>query len=71
MKRVLHDLVFDDGVDDVGKARVLGELVFAGLKVAAGLQHDDAAHEDIGLIDHALALQQIGYVADAKRRAEY
>ena len=63
---MLHDLVFDDGVDDIGKARALGELVFAGFKVATGLEHNHAAHEDIWLIDHALALQQIGYVADAE-----
>ncbi len=66
MKAVLHDLVFDDGVDDIGKARALGELVFAGFKVAASLEHNHAAHEDIWLIDHTLALQQIGYVADAE-----
>ena len=28
-ERVLHHLAFDDGVDHVGEARVLGELVFA------------------------------------------
>ena len=70
-ERVLHHLVFDDGIDHVGKAGVLGELIFAVLEIAARLEHEHAADEHLGLIDHAFAHQQIGNVADAERRAEY
>ena len=65
-QRMLHHLVFDDGVDHVGKAGVLGELVFAELEVAARLEHQHAADEHPGLVDHAFALQQIGDIADAE-----
>ena len=47
-------------------AGMLGELVFAVFELAARLEHQHAADEHIGLVDHALALQQIGDVADAE-----
>ena len=65
-ERVLHHLAFDDGVDHVGEAGMLGELVFAVLEVAARLEHHHAADEHPGLIDHAFALQQFGDIADAE-----
>src|SRR5450631_1919967 len=63
---VLHHLVFDDGVDHVGEAGALTELVFAGLEFAARLEHQHAADEHPGLIDHAFARQQVGNIADAE-----
>ena len=47
-------------------ARMFGELIFAVLELAARLQHHDAADEHIGLIDHALAHQQVGNVLGAE-----
>ena len=65
-QRVLHHLVFDDGVDHVGETGTFAELVFAGLEVAAGLEHQHPADEHPGLIDHAFARQQVGDIADAE-----
>ena len=42
------------------------ELVLAVFELVARLEHDDAAHENVRLVDHAFALQQIGDVADAE-----
>ena len=63
---VLHHLAFDDGVDHVGKLALFGELIFAVLELAARLEHDHAAHENVWLIDHAFALQQVGNVPNAE-----
>ena len=54
---VLHHLAFDDGLDHVAQACVAGELVLAVFEFVPRLQHQRAGDEQIGLVDHALALQ--------------
>jgi len=65
-QRMLDHFVLDERGDDVGKACALGELVFAVLEIAARFHHQDAADEHIRLVDHTLALQQVGDVADTE-----
>jgi hypothetical protein len=65
---VLHHLALDDGVDHVVRACVLGELIFAVFQLVARLEQQRAGHEQVGPVDHALAHQQVGSVADAAAR---
>ena len=44
------------------------ELILAVLEILARLEQQRRRHEHVGLVDHALALQQIGDVADAAAR---
>jgi len=39
------------------------ELIFAGLEILAGFEHEHAADEDPGLVDDALLRQRVGNVA--------
>ena len=55
---VLHHLAFDDGVDHVAQARLLGELVFAVFDLVACLHDQPGGDEQIGLVDHAGALSR-------------
>ena len=63
---VLHHLGLGNGFDNVGNTRLLAELIFAVLEFAPCLEHNYAAHENIGLIYHALALQQIRNIANTE-----
>jgi hypothetical protein len=63
---MLHHLPLGDRFDNIPNAGLFAELIFAVLKFASRLKRDYATHEDIGLIDHALTLQQIGNVANSK-----
>ena len=63
---MLDDLTLNDDVDDVAQARAPREHVFAELELVARAAHQDAADEHDRLLDHALALQQVGDVAHAE-----
>src|SRR6185437_14104127 len=65
-KRVLHDAVLDDRLDDLRQTRVLRELVFAALEATTRLEHQHAAHEHQWLIDHALTYQHFRNILDAE-----
>ena len=60
-----HHAALDDGRDDVAQAGMGLELIFAGLEILTRLEREHAANEDPGLIDNALAHQDIGDIADA------
>ena len=70
-ERVLHHLVADDRIDHVVHAGVLLERVFARLQLGARLHGNYGAKERPAIVvDHSLALQDIGDVADAGSRGD-
>src|SRR5262249_42096930 len=63
---VLDHLSFDDGLDHIPHARLLGEKIFARLEVGARLEREHAADEDQTMhVDHAFAREELGDVHDA------
>ena len=71
---MLHHLALDDGADDIAQACVLLERIFTGLQIGAGLQRKNAADKCPAIVvDHALALQNVGDIghAGSRRNVDY
>jgi hypothetical protein len=63
---VLDHLALDHGADDIAQAGVLLKGIFPGLQFRARLQRKHAADECPAIIvDHALALQDVGNIGHA------
>jgi len=66
---MLHHLALDDGADDIAKAGVLLERIFTGLQIRPGPQRKHAADKGPAVVvDHSLALQDVGDVGHAGTR---
>src|SRR4029078_8924082 len=53
-------------VDAVVAVRMFAELIFAVFELAARLESDDPAHENIRLVDHSPALEYGGDIAGSQ-----
>src|SRR5262249_14443437 len=63
---MLDHLPFDQSVDDVVQACLPAKHVLAVFELVTRLERDHPAHEHPGLVDDALALQELGDVLDAE-----